>query len=154
MTMPQTDQPNQTNTPDQSTRKDDKQNLQKMNKSGAGNNQADNEKAASPGKMGQNEDADIDEKTNIDQRTGDFQGGAKRQAAGQSGQPDQSGTRGDVENSASGRQQENKVNDEDIESDRTMPSARSGVANKNSQSGADSDKRSNRPSDNDNKTSK
>src|ERR1700760_2263787 len=99
----QENQQNQGNKSGQSTQTEDKQNLQKMNKSGSGENQGD--QTDRTGKMGQNQDADVDERTNVDQRSGDAEGGAQRQATGQKNQFDQTGTR-NVENSAGGRGQQ------------------------------------------------
>lgn len=120
---------------------------QKMNKSGADNNQSGDGMSRRMDKTGQKEDSDVDERTNVDQRSGDYQGGAQKQA-GKSSMPDQTGHRG-VESSAKGEHQPYDAdNDQDIESDKNSQSGRTGQMDKNSQKGSDSNKDSNRPSGN------
>jgi len=120
-----------------------------MNKSGADANQGGDGTTNRMGKTGQNEDQDIDEKTNVDQRSGDYQGGAQRQAAGQNSQQDHTGTRRDVENSAGGRQQRfGADNDQGTEADNNKQGGRMDQADKNGQQGAESNKDSNRSTDN------
>lgn len=152
--MENSNQQKQAKNAGQSSQTEDKQNQQNMKKPGMENNAGQDGMGDRSDVTGQKQDSDIDERTNVEQRGGDYQGGAQRQAAGKSGQMDQTGTRG-VENAARGAQQPYDTdNDQDIDSDKNTQSGRTGQADKNSQAGSESNKESNRPAGNKNNPSK
>jgi len=131
--MEQPNQQHRTDNSNQSNQQKDKENPQKTKKMGVENSQSQEGIGKHPGKVGQNEDHDVDERTNVSERGGDFKGGTQRQP----------------ENAGAGRQQQfDAENDEETESNRKTQPSRTGRTDKNSQSNADSDKGNNRQSNN------
>ena len=150
--MQQSNQNNQNKFAD----KDQKQNLQEMNKSEETGNQSKGEtgKVENYGKGGQNQSSDADEKTNVDQRSGDNQTGGQFGSAGQGSQRNDSGKSGVENSSATGQKQFDQDNDDGSESDKNMQSGRSDQSGKNSQSGSSGGANASRPSQSDSKNSR
>jgi len=152
--MEQSNQQKQTKNPGQSSQTEDKQDQQQMKKPGMENNASQDGKGDRSDVTGQKQDSDVDERTNVEKRGGDYQGGTQKQASGKSGKMDQTGSRG-VENQSKGQHQPYDAdNDQDIDSDKNTQSGRTGQADKNSQTGSESNKESNRSSGNKSNPSK
>lgn len=157
--MAQPNQQDRTDNSSQSNQAKDKENPQNLKKSGVENSQDQGRQNQDSmdkhlNKAG-NEDHDVDEGTNVNQRSGNAERGAQRQEPGQNSQWNEPGKQ-HPENPDAGRQQQfNAEKDEDTASNRNTQPSRMGQADKNSQSNSDSDRGSDRKSGNsDQKTSK
>lgn len=153
--MGQPNQQNRTDHSSQSNQATDKENAQNMKKPGMENSQDQGGADKRFGKAGQNEDSDVDERTNVNARGGDSEGGAQRQGSGQHSQWNEAGKQ-QPENAGAGRQQQfDAQNEEGTDSNKNSQPSRMGQTDKNSQSNMDSDRSSSRQSGNsDSKTSK